>query len=169
MDAAVFGFAGVIVGAITSSAGTIFKEIATTRRELAQRDRIHERERRTAHDVFQRDSIVALQSAISDLIAAAYAELDRMITEYGRTETWPARRWETPTAVGWSETILRLESSRARVFDDDLRSLADRIRISAGDAVWATNLEEAKAAGEPLEPLNRSFNDRVGTVLPPLF
>jgi hypothetical protein len=39
------------------------------------------------------------------LIEAAYGELDRMLAVYREANQWPARQWETPTAVGWSNAV----------------------------------------------------------------
>lgn len=55
LEAAVFGFAGVLVGSAGTSIVTIYKEVITTRREAAQRDRQYERERTAARDTFQRE------------------------------------------------------------------------------------------------------------------
>src|SRR5207244_6127131 len=88
------------------------------------RDAQSERDRKAERDTFQRDSILALQTAVTDLMRAVYQEQDRVLAEFRRTGQWPARQWETPTATGWSDAVLRLELARARVFDDQLRSLA---------------------------------------------
>ena len=70
MEAAIFGFIGVIFGSISTAALTIYKERVTSRREIDLRDRQYERDRKTAHDVFQRDSILALQAWMSSISAA---------------------------------------------------------------------------------------------------
>jgi hypothetical protein len=71
--------------------------------------------------------------------------------------------------VGWSDAVLRLEASRARVLDDRLRALADELRTLAGDSVWAPDLDVARQRSEPIEPLYRTFNERVTDVLPRLY
>jgi hypothetical protein len=126
-------------------------------------------DRGALRDAFQRESVLALQSAVTDLIEAAYAELDRTLAEFRETGQWKAREWETPTAVGWSAALLRLESSRARVFDEEMRSLADELRSVAGKAVWAKDLESAKDASRPIEPLLVRFNATVTALLPSLY
>lgn len=110
-----------------------------------------------------------MQSAVFDMLKAVYSELDRMLSELRETGQWPARQWETPTATGWSEAVLRLESSRSRVFDDELRSLAEDLRTTAGDSVWAENPETARRLSELLEPLQRRFQEAVTRVLPSLY
>lgn len=166
---ALFGFGGVLLGSLTTAGLTIYKEAVTSRREFATGERQHDRERQESRDVFQRDSILALQSAVTDMIEAAYAELDRMLGEFRDSDRWPSRRWETPTAIGWSAAVLKQESSRARVFDHELRSLATELRTVAGDAVWATNLEVAKECSKRLERLQIQFHDVVAKVLPRLY
>jgi hypothetical protein len=47
--------------------------------------------------------------------------------------------------------VLKLETSRARVFDDEIRSLATELRTLAGDSVWAKSLESAKETSRRLE------------------
>jgi hypothetical protein len=88
---AVFGFVGVILGSLTTSVLTIYRERLLTRREQAARDERYERDRKAVRDTFQRGSILALQEAVYDLIRAVYQELDRVITEFNQTGNWPAR------------------------------------------------------------------------------
>jgi hypothetical protein len=110
-----------------------------------------------------------LQAAATDLISAAYAELDRMLVVYRESGEWPARTWEAPTAVGWSDAILRLETARARVFVAELRDLAGELCACAGDSVWAGSLDRAKRASEGIEPLLARFHETVTRALPALY
>lgn len=169
MATAIFGFIGVVVGTISTAALTIYKEQVTSRREIEARSAQYERDRRTAREVFQRDSILALQAAITSLVGAAYDELDRLLVEYRETGIWRARTWETPTAKDWSSALLSLEAASARVFDDELRTLAQKLREQAGRSVWADARESAETHSKPLEELNRSFNDAVRRALPSLY
>ena len=82
---AVVGLAGVLLGSLTTSVLTIYRERLATRREQAAGDEQYKRARKTARDTFQRDSILALQAAISDLIRAVYQELDRILAEFNQT------------------------------------------------------------------------------------
>jgi hypothetical protein len=141
---AIFGFAGVLLGSLVTAIITLYRDTLAARRDvLARRDQLAQ-ERASQRDAFQRESVLALQAAVIDLIRAAYVELDRMISEVSNGGAWPTRQWGTPTAIGWSEAILRLEASRARVFDDELRRAADELRTAAGDSIWADTLEQAK-------------------------
>jgi hypothetical protein len=69
-----------------------------------------------------------------------------MLQEMQRTGSWPARQWKTPTATGWEDAELRLQVSRARVFDEKLRDLAREIHAAAKESVWASSLDEAKTS-----------------------
>jgi hypothetical protein len=164
-----FGFGGVLLGSLTTAGLTVYKETVTSRREVESRDRQFERERQATRDAFQRDSILALQDAVTELVEAVYSELDRMLALFRKTDQWPARQWETPTAAGWSAAVLKLESSRARVFDDELRSLATELRTAAGDSVWADSLETAREKSRSLEYLQSQLHDAVARALPSLY
>jgi hypothetical protein len=65
---AIFGFIGVILGSLTTSVLTIYRERLATRHEFTIRDQQYERDRKAARDSFQRESILALQSAVFDVI-----------------------------------------------------------------------------------------------------
>ena len=169
MAVAIFGFVGVLIGSLTTSVLAVYQEKLTTRRDRDVRDAQYERDRETARDTFQRDSILALQTAISDLIRAVYQEQDRVLAEFRQTGQWAARQWETPRATGWSDAVLRLELARARVFDDQLRSLATELRALAGDSIWAASLDAARQHSEGIEPLQVRFNEVVTGILPSLY
>ncbi|WP_440106997.1 hypothetical protein [Streptosporangium sp. H16] len=166
---ALFGLVGVLIGSLTTSVLTIYKERLAARQDTATREAQYERERKLALDTFQRDSILALQSAVTDMIQSAYVELDRILAIEKETGQWPARQWATPTAAGWSAAVLLLESSRARVFDDELRALATELRTVAGNSIWASSADEAKKHSQRLEPLQIRLHEAVTRVLPSLY
>jgi hypothetical protein len=166
---ALFGILGVLAGTLTTSLLTIYKDRLAARHDLSVRDQQYERDRQATRDAFQRESILELQSAVSDLVQAAYAELDRVLAEHRESGVWSARQWETPTAVGWSEALLRLEVSRARVFDSELRTLAEELRTFTYQSVWAGDLATAKELDQHIEPLLIRFNDAVNKIMPSLY
>jgi hypothetical protein len=55
-DEALFGFAGVVLGSLTTSVLTIYKDRLAARREIAIRDQQYERDRDAARNAFQRES-----------------------------------------------------------------------------------------------------------------
>lgn len=166
---AIFGFVGVLLGSLTTAVLTIYKDKLAARHDVQLRDQQYERDRKAARDSFQRESLCALQSAVSDLLQSAHVELDRQLAEFQGSGTWPARQWETPTAKGWSEAVLQLEQSRARIFDQEIRDFAGQLRTVAGDAIWATELHTARQLSEQLEPLQIRFNETVAQTFRSLF
>jgi hypothetical protein len=169
VTSAIFGFVGVLLGSLTTSVLTIYKDKLAARHEIELRDQQYERDRKAARDDFQRESICALQTAVSDLLKSVHDELDRQLAESQGPGAWPARQWETLTAKGWSKAVLQLELSRARVLDQELRDLADQLRTVAGDAIWAPDLATARRLSEQLEPLQIRFNDTVAQTFRSLF
>lgn len=169
MVSAIFGFVGVLLGSLTTSVLTIYKDRLVARHETMIRDQQYERDRQATKDDFQRESIQALQSAVSDVIRAAYEELDRVLAELRESGSWPARQWETPTAKGWSEAVLQLQLMAARVLDEGVRELAYEIQRVAGEAIWAADLSTAKQHSRRLEPLHVRFNDTANRIFASLF
>jgi hypothetical protein len=81
---ALFGFVGVVLGSLTTSVLTIYKDRLAARHDVAVREQQYERDRATARNAFQRESVLALQSAVSDMLKAVYDELDRAVAESQR-------------------------------------------------------------------------------------
>ena len=128
MAAAIYGLIGVLLGSATAVVLTVYQERRVSTREREARQHQREQDREDRRNTFQRQSLVDLQDAVSDLVKAVFNEQDRMFTEMGQTGKWPARQWETPTATGWVDAELRVQVSRARVFDEGLRDIARNIR-----------------------------------------
>ncbi|WP_433200927.1 hypothetical protein ACQP00_29640 [Dactylosporangium sp. CS-047395] len=162
---AVFGLVGVLLGSVSTSVVAVYQVQLAGRREREAREHERAEASRARRDGFQRDSITALQDAVADMIKAVYDEQDRQLELMGSTSDWPARQWETPTAFGWSGAEIRLQVARARVYDDELRTLARETRATARECVWAATLEEAKQANTRLDGLYERFNDRVAQAL----
>ncbi|MEU2586624.1 hypothetical protein ABZ612_27395 [Streptomyces avermitilis] len=169
MASAIFGFVGVILGSFITSALTIYKDRLAARHEIKIRHEQYERDRQAARDAFQRESTLALQTAVSNLFKAVYEELDRMLAEFHESGSWHTRKWETPTAKGWSEALLQLQLSAARVHNEGLRELAQEIQRAAGDAIWAADLNTARQHCERLEPLHVRFNNTASSIFASLF
>ena len=166
---AVYGFIGVLLGSVTTAVLTVYHELVTSSRERQAREHQRVQDRQDQRDTFQRQSMLALQDAVSDLIKAVFDEQDRMLKKMRWTRRWPARQWETPTATGWEDAELRLQVYRARVFNEELRDLAREIHAVAKESVWASSLDEAKDLNPRLEQGHQRFNDLVAKALPGLF
>jgi hypothetical protein len=90
-------------------------------------------------------------------VESVYDEQYRMLLEMSQSDQWPARTWETITAVGWSDAERRLEMMHARVFDEDLSLQAAEIRKVSRDSVWAPTTDEAKKSNVALKELVQRF------------
>jgi hypothetical protein len=162
---AVFGLVGVLLGSATTSVVAVYQVQLSGRREREARDHERAETSRARRNAFQRESITALQDAVADMIKAVFDEQDRQLEQMSSTSGWPARQWETPTAVGWVDAEIRLQVARARVFDDDLRALARETHTVARKSVWAASLDEAKQLNPRLEQLCERFNEQVAQAL----
>lgn len=166
---AVYGFIGVLLGSATTAVLTVYRERLLSTREREARKHQRQQDQEDRRNTFQRQSLLAMQDAVSDLLKAVFNEQDRMLEEMQRTGRWPARQWETPTATGWEDAELRLQVFRARVFDEKLRSLAHEVRMAAEKSVWASSFDEAKDLAPRLQKGNELFNDLVAKTLPELY
>ena len=166
---AVYGFIGVLLGSATTAALTVYRERLLSTREREARKPQRHQDQQDQRNTFQRQSLLALQDAVSDLVKALYDEQDRMLEEMRQTDRWPARQWETPTATGWQDAELRLQNSRARVFDERLRDLAREINVVAREALKASGLDQAKDLNDRLRQEHERFNDSVANALPELY
>jgi len=128
---AIYGFVGVLLGSATTVVLTVYRERLVSAREREARQHQREQDRLDQRSLFQRESLLALQEAVSDLIKAVYNEQDRMIAEMRHTSRWPSRQWDTPTAIGWENANLRLQLFRARVFQQTLHDLTREIQSKA--------------------------------------
>lgn len=109
MTAAIYGLIGVLPGSATTVVLTVYQERWANSREREARQHQREQDRKDQRNTFQRQSLLALQDAVSDLVKAVFNEQDRMLEKMERTGEWPAREWETPTATGWVDAELRLQ------------------------------------------------------------
>ena len=166
---AVYGFIGVLLGSATTAALTVYRERLLSTREREARKQQRQQDQQDQRNTFQRQSLLALQDAVSDLVKALYNEQDRMLEEMRRTDRWPARQWETPTATGWQDAELLLQDSRARVFDEKLRDLGREINAVAKESLYASSIDKAKDLNKRLRQVHERFNDLVANALPELY
>lgn len=172
---AVYGFIGVLLGSATTVVLTVYRERLVSTREREARQHQREQDRTDQRNLFQRESLLALQEAVTDLIKAVYNEQDRMLKKMRQSgiwqsrRKWPTRQWETPTVTGWEDANLRLQASRARVFEKALRDKASKIQNKARECIYASELDEAKKLNNELRELHWEFNELVASTLPELY
>ena len=161
--AAVAGAAGVVAGALISSVEVLFRERLVGRREReaqqAQRQQLLDDQRAT----FQRDTILALQQAIGDLWSQSADAYNRAALQQAETGEWPPM--DLTVVPNFNKASAQINALRARVFDDELRSLVAEVvkAIWAGVEVddWSQQEEHMIAAREPMNRLQEQVNSQL--------
>jgi hypothetical protein len=92
-----------------------------------------------------------------------------MLIDMVETGSWPARRWETPTAEGWEDAEFALETLRMRVFDSRIRELAAQVKAASKVAIYANSIENAKEENDKMRHLFDELNKLIGDRLPQLY
>jgi hypothetical protein len=164
--AALYGFIGVLLGSATTAVLTVYRERLLSIREREARQAQREQDQTDQRNIFERQSLLALQDAVSGLIKAVYREQDRMLEEMRQTGRWTARQWETPTTTAWEDANLQLQVSRTRVFEEALRDTARDIRDVSRECIYAVSLDEAKQFNMQLRQLYEQFNKLIAEALP---
>jgi hypothetical protein len=147
---------------------TVYRERLVSTREREARQQQREQDRADQRNSFQRQSLLALQDAVTDLIKAVYNEQDRMLEEWRQTGTWPCRQWETPTATGWEDANLRLQEFRIRVSEETLREKAHEIQVKTRECIYAT-MDDTKKLNVELRKMHLEFDELVASSLPELY
>ena len=81
----------------------MYREQLVGKREREARQGQREQNRSDRSDACQRENLLALQEAASDMIKAVFNEQDRQLGEWEQTCKWPARTWERRLlSAGWT-------------------------------------------------------------------
>jgi len=145
-----FGFLGVIVGAVVSLLG---QQIAAKQEEKA-RQALRTQELKDRRDASQRDDIRALQEAIAQywpMVTTARIAAGKPLKLIGNPEV---------SALHW-----RINMLRARIFDDDLRSLAGQVQKHVHGASKASDVASLEHHGQMADRCTRQMDKRVNILL----
>jgi hypothetical protein len=164
MDAAtvsaVAGAAGVVAGALISSAGVVLGERLVGRREREARQAQRQQQLDDQRATFQRTTILALQQAIGDLWSQSADAYNKAALKQAETGEWP--QTDLTVVPNFNKVSAEVNALRARVFDDELRSLASEVvrAVWAGIEVddWSQQPEHMITAREPLNRLQERVN-----------
>lgn len=111
---------------------------------------------------------MALQRAGLDYVNAYAKILAKAYEVYEETGRWPeSSQLDEGTAyAGHEEAFFRLLSTRAQVFDDELRDLATELRVSIHDTLWeASDAEEVSQERVRVRDAIFRFEERVHVLL----
>ena len=157
---ALAGALGVVAGAVVSSVGIVYRERVVGRREREAQQALREQQVADQRAAFQRDTVLALQDAMGKLWALSADAYNRALATRNETGKWPPpEQADLPELNPVSERITAL---RARVFDDELRSLASELQRSVWCAIeaadWREQDERMKAARDPRNRMLERMN-----------
>jgi hypothetical protein len=167
--AAVIGFLGVVVGAVVTGYVTLRQTQLATAREREARQAEREQARKDVRDAFQRENLLALQDAVMDMRKATTDEFERKLANEKDAGYWYTRDFGEPLPADWTEADMRVSKLRARVFDDDLRSLVEEFRQMSGLAITAQEAGKAFDRFNEADALTHRINHQIGLLLPDLF
>ena len=166
MGQAVLGFLGVILGAAIAGSISLWQARLTTERERETRTELRELERKDRRDAFERETMLVLQDACSDVRKAVFRDYERKMAD---RPGWPVRTPDVLMPEDWAEADDRVIWLHARVFDEELRILVEKFRHAAASAMTAQSQSSADdwimKASHNLEEIN----SRISQLLPRLF
>lgn len=169
MQQAVLAFVGVILGAIIAGFLTLWQiRLLTARERKAQQTR-REQERTDRREAFERETLLALQDAISNVRQVTLRDYERKVALMAEQGSWPNPSTSLLLTNGWTEADERLIALRARAFDEELQQLVVGFRDATTLAMTAQIQSDADEwivqAGSRLEEVNR----RISALLSRLF
>lgn len=136
MDAAVWGFLGVVVGGALTGAITIWVQYLRGRQEADLDTAKRQAERRLDRDSFQQANLVELQVALDEWVGIEIGRLEDVLSGEEVADEG-VRRADAPTR--------RLAYLTERVTDAELRDRLTRIRTTAWTAGDETAVAGARA------------------------
>lgn len=169
MGQAALTLLGVILGAAIAGGISLWQVQLVTRREREARQELRERERRDRRDAFQRETLLGVQDAVTDLWNATVAVYDQGASETRGGGSWPRRPDPILLPPEWSEANGRLLKLAARVFDRELWKLLVELQTQSLQTVTAETRDEAFDSLGKQGGLMWKANSRIGALLPDLF
>jgi hypothetical protein len=164
---ALAGALGVVAGSLVSTVGVVFRERMASRREQEAQQALRRQQLTDERAAFQRDTILALQDAVGDLWALSADAYNRALASKAETGEWPP-----PERTEWPRLNVvsaRITALRARVLDEELRSLVRELQTSIWSAVEVSDWREQPARMQAArDPMNR-MQERVNLLLKELF
>lgn len=153
MDAAVWGFLGVVIGGVVTGAITIWAQLLRGRQEADLDSTKRTDARRAGREGFQQANLLELQVALDEWVGIELGRLEDTIAGE-RVPDAGVRAADAPTR--------RLAYLTERVTDEGLRQRLTHIRTTA----WSTGDEaELEAARTQLPTEARAAQEQVGALL----
>jgi hypothetical protein len=166
---AVLALVGVVIGGVLAGGVALRQVQLLTDREHAARQAEREQARKDARDAFQRDTILALQDAVADLLRMVVDLHGEAVDAEEKMGHWPASGRFGELRASFDEQFVCVQGLRARLFDDALRRLVADVATSALGALHVGDRERAAHLMAGLGETNEQLQERVHALLKELF
>lgn len=163
MDGAIWGFIGVVVGAVITGFVTIRAESLRAEKAAALDTARRDADRRLARDEFQRENLLALQVKLVEWLrtmADMYNADLASVRETGEVDLAPGEATSREMLAGREFMYLT-----ERVGDDGLRARLTGLRGLSVEAGQARTEDEVEAAGQAIARAGSAALEHLGTVL----
>jgi hypothetical protein len=168
MGQAELAFVGVILGAAITGAISLAQVRFVTARERKAQQMRREQERVNRREGFERDTLLALQDAISKMREVILREYERKTALMAERGSWPEASASVLLSSEWLQADDRLILLRARVLDEELQQLVDLFGEAISRAMTAKGQAEADDSIVQAGVRLAEINGRIGTMLPRL-
>lgn len=157
--------ATLILGAVLQEWLRSRSDSRVAKREREAREESRRDQRRERHNVFQRETLLALQGAVTNLgRTGALMNLADM-RAFRETGEWRKNLYGQELSERVLAARLTMETLGARVADEQVRSLCDEIRRWHKVIPNAATPEEGDAAMANVSRIGPILNERIGVIL----
>ncbi len=146
VDAAVWGFVGVVIGGLITGLVSIRLEGIRADKAAALDSAKRQDDRRLGRDNFQRETLLDLQDAANALQRALFLIHMHDVRTSKATGTWGGTPVGEEIAEAENQAHLKIATMRSRIADDEIRALCETLIKAAGTIISTTDEAEADHA-----------------------
>ena len=161
--AAVFGFIGVMIGAIVTGYFTVRAERVRADKAEAVDNARRRDDRLLDRDNFQRATLLDLQDVAGALVTLAAQVHTNDSSSFAKTGKWPTGR--ARPAPSHLDARLTLRKLQSRVVDEEVRGLVDAMLASDAAVSAASDPESARRALADIQASLRRLIARSGELI----
>jgi hypothetical protein len=165
MDAAVWGFVGVVVGGVITGFVSVAAEWIRSSKEAALDGAKRQDDRRLSLDHFQRETLLELQDAVNDMARGSALILVEQVRQAGERSRWE----HTPVSEDLAEfergARQRVATLQTRVLDGQVRGLVSNFISAERRMLFAETQSAASRESEEVAEVVGSILDRTGELI----
>lgn len=155
----------VIIGSLLTLLASWLADRRQTKRDRERRHDERQGRLMLRHNDFQRETLLALQVASQALLRNTGASWHADVMESRRSGKWQKQ----PLPNSLSDDHLRLVTEvtllASRVHDDEVRSLADKVRTTTTDVIYSSNESEAQDRIMSAVETQQLLVERIGEIV----